>query len=248
MSKKFHAKDLRRDEVAEAVTHAAEGTYEFSREHRRGLLWGGIAIAVIAVAGIVIAWRTDASRRASLTAYSDAGHQWALAAGDETPKTGETKPTWDDVAAKFATVEADYARTDSGKLALLHHGLALARAGKPQDAAARLEEFTTKYPSHWATPDALAALAAAREDAGDTKGAEDALGKLRDGQWRAWPDGAAQVLLAQLYEREGRTADATAIYEAIAKDEKLKDSPFVSQAKARLDELAPSAATAASKS
>ena len=242
MSKKLHAKDLRRDEVVEAVSHAGEATYEFSREHRSGLLYGGIAVLAVALIGIVVAWRVDVSRRAGLQAYAEATKTWRQASGDLPMDEGATKPTWDEVATKLGAVAEEHGGTASGRLAAMQQGLALLRAGKPQDAAPLLDAFVAKNPSHWATPDALAALAAAREDAGDAAGAEAALTKLRDGKWRAWPNGAAQVLLAQLYERQGRTADARAVYESLTKDEKLKDTTWGSQATSRLAELSPAPA------
>ena len=56
MSKKLHIKDLRRDEIAEAVTHAAGGTYDFSKEHRRGLLVIVGAVVVVVIVGVIVAW------------------------------------------------------------------------------------------------------------------------------------------------------------------------------------------------
>lgn len=243
MSKKLHVKELRRDEVVEAVAHAAEGTFEFSQQHRNGLLYGVLGLLLVVIVGIVVAWRMDSSRRASLSAYSEASRAWSEAAGERTLPEGQSAPSWDEVAASFAKVASEHGGSKAGALASLHHGLALVRANKPAEAATALDGFLSKHGSHWAAPEALAALAAAREDEGNAAAAEAALVRLRDGKWRSWPDGAAQLMLAQFYERQGRTAEARTIYETLSKNEKLSDTTFGGQAEMRLQELgaAPSA-------
>lgn len=237
MSKKLHLKDLRRDEDVVAVNKAAESTFEFSQQHRRGLLYAGLAILAIAIVGVLIAWRMDSSRRASLAAYSEASRAWSEAAGETVVDEGQEKPTWDEVAARFQAVVAEHGGSNAAVLASLHHGLALQRAGKASEAAAALDGFVDSESSHWAVPDALAALAVAREDAGDVAGAEAALVQLRDGKWRSWPDGAAQFLLAQLHERQGKTAEARTLYETLSANEKLEGTTWASQARQRLDEM-----------
>lgn len=236
MSKKLHAKDLRRDEVAEVVTHAAEDTVRFSQQHRRGLVVGAAAVAVLAIGAVVVAWRSDASAQSSFKDYAAAMDKLDKASATDTA-AGEGKPTLDEAAAALGKVADDHSGTTAGRLAAYEQGLALIRAGKAKEGADVLEAFVAKNASYWTTPNALAALAAAREDAGDAKAAEDALVRLRDGKWRSWPDGAAQILLAEFYERQGRMDDAKAIYQTLSKDEKLLKSAYGAQAKSRLEDL-----------
>ncbi len=238
MSKKLHVKDLKRDQVAEAVIHAAEGTWTVASEHRRPLLLGAIAVAVLIVGGVLVAWRMDVTRRAALADHAAATRLWEQADG---ARPADPKPTWDEVAAKMTEVADAHPRQPIARIARLQAGLALLRAGDGAAAAAALGTFVEKHPKHWAAPEALAALAAAREDAGDVAGAEAALNKLREGKWKKWPDGAAQVMLGQLYERQGRDGDARALYESLTASDSLKDTTWGAQARTRLDEMGPAA-------
>lgn len=245
MSKKLHAKDLRRDEVAEAVTHAADGALTVARSHQRPFVIGAIAVLVLGLAAIIVAWRVEASRSRAVAAYGEAARAWEKADGAAL-EGDEAKPSWDDVAAEMGQVADASPGTPSGRLARLQQGRALLRAFKPREAADVLGRFVEQNPRHWATPEALVALAAAREDAGDADGAEKALVELRDGSWRNWPKGGADMLLARFYERHGRADEARQLYEKIKDDADLEDSDWARQAAVRLEELGARSPQAAS--
>jgi len=240
MSRSTHRKDLRKDEIGQAVAQKAGQAFTLAKAHRQALIGGLVALVVIAL--IASGWlyarqRSERSARAALSELTPKIEKLE-GGGDATATTTGDTPTWDGVAAELRAIGEAHPNTVAGRDAAFQACVADLRQGKA-GAAESLEKWLADNHSDWLAPQALAALATAREDAGDVPGAEKALKELHDGSWRSWPPESADVLLAELYERHDRRDEAKAIWERLSKDEDLekKESPVTSIAKSKLADL-----------
>ena len=107
-----------------------------------------------------------------------------------------------------------------------------------EDALQRIERDKERYLVELLDYLRIPSISTDPEHAGDVaRCAEFLIGRLRDGQWRNWPPGAAEALLAQLLERHGRVDEARALWKQLRDDEKFEDTAWASQAETRLAEL-----------
>jgi TolA-binding protein len=240
MPKKIRVKDLKRDEVATSVMEATGTAYSFVDAHRVPLMAGvgGLAVIGLVVGGIT--WNLRRQELAASALYGEASQVMSKArdAANAPPDKAASPPadtaTWEQAAAGFKKVADQYPTTTAGTLAAYEAAVADLRRGQAGPAAQSLSAFVDKHPNHWAAPHALASLAVAQEETGDTAAAEKTLVRLRDGDWQSYPPGAAMALLAQFYERHDRPADATKLWTQLSKDDRFAGTPFATQAKSKV--------------
>jgi hypothetical protein len=236
MSRSTHRKDLRKDEIGLAVAHKAGQAFTLAKAHRQALVAGIAALVVIGLAASGWLYARQRSERAARAALAEVTTKIEKLEGGDTATTTGDKPTWEGVSAELRAIGAAHPNTVAGRAATFQACVADLRQGKA-GAAEELDKWLADNRTDWLAPQALAALATAREDAGDVAGAEKALKELHDGTWRSWPPESADVLLAELYERHDRRADAKTIWERLSKDEQLAKSPVSSIAKSKLADL-----------
>lgn len=101
-------------------------------------------------------------------------------------------------------------KTSLADYALWLRGQALAKAGKTAEAASQFEKIISNFPNSLRVREARLNLAQIRSQMGET---ERVLSVLQD--LTAKNDGAALLIIAQTYEKAGRTTEAAAEYRKI---------------------------------
>jgi hypothetical protein len=237
MSKKLHAKDLKKDEFVETLGELWGPAFHWLQVNRKPLTWGiGGLLVVLLVAGAIGSLRQSSAERAQ-AALGEALEQLAEA---ESAAAGGEAADWDAVRAAFAEVADEHGGTP-GEIARHYVGVAQLRAGDAAGAVATLSQAAGGSSDPWRTPLTLSVLAAAQEQAGDAASAEATLKDLRSRDALGFPADAATIELARFYERHGRLDEARELYGELAAEledeEETSPSAYASQAQARLDEL-----------
>jgi len=243
MSKKLHAKDLKKNEFVETLGELWGPAFHWLEENKKLLIWsvGGVLVAVIAI-GTIGSLREAADRSAQAAlgeALTTLGEAEGAAADDSVDG-----PSWDEVRASFQAVADEHGGT-AGAVAKHYVGVAQLRDGDAAGAVATLNEAVATDSSSWQTTLTLSVLAAAQEQAGDATAAEATLQRLRDEGGLGYPADAATMDLARFYERQGRLDEARSLYGELAPveeagepaDDDALPSVYAGQAQARLDEL-----------
>jgi TolA-binding protein len=247
MAKKLHAREMKHDRFREETGKALTRATPFLHEHQRALTIGGVALLVV-----VIAWSASSTwlarrRVASQDQLARAVASLREASADATSADATSADATGDTARATAATALETARgltnelvdqhgsTSAGRLGAYLRGTLALRQGQPAEAVTLLQAFVDDNPRHALVPSALAALAAAQEDAGDVAGAETTLRRVADGTWEMYPAAAALMDLARFYDRQGRRAEARAIYERLTSEDAFTDSPYASTARRELD-------------
>jgi len=233
MTKKLHATDMKHDRFREGTGKALKSAVPFVQQHRTALIGAAVAFVAVVVGWSVIAAVTDHRREAS----QDLLAQAVESLQDASSKDPGTDPAAALDKARKAADElvASYPGSAAGQVGQYYQGVVALRQGRSKDAQASLQGFVDAHPAHDLVPQALSALAAAAEDAGDAAAAEKALRRLVDGDWELFPTGAALMDLGRFYERQGRADEAKAIYERLTTEEAFASSPFATAARQRLE-------------
>lgn len=238
MSKKLHAKDLKKDEFVETLGELWGPAFRWLQANRKALTGGiGGLLVILLVVGAIGSMRQSGAEKAQ-AALGEALESLAEA---ETAAAEGEPADWEAVRAAFATVAEEHGGTPA-EVARHYVGVAQLRAGDAAGAVATLSEAAGGAFDPWRTPLTMSVLAAAQEQAGDTASAEATLQDLRSRDAIGFPADAAAIELARLYERHGRLDEARAIYGELAAEleseaEDAAPSVYASQAQARLDEL-----------
>ena len=198
---KIRRKDLRKPDEFETLTGQA---LAWADEHRP-VVWGLLAIALVALAGSLAIgrWRTSRYDAAAVAFRS------AQARFDE--------GKFQDAVGDFAYVAERYPRTPFGRLAGLYRAHALARQGDQAAAATAYAEYLASAGRvDYLRQEALMGLGRAKEATGDAAGALDAYtqagalpGPYRD---------EARLAAARLEQAAGHADRAQAIYAGLLAD------------------------------
>jgi len=187
----------------------------------------GVAAAVVLILLLVGGYtlfehRTDQAR----TAFGEAMQTYQtplVTAGQPVPPGMKTFPDAKSRAtaanAQFLAVADKYGMTEPGKLARYFAGLTYMEAGQNGSA----EDTLKKVASGWnADTAALGKLALAQlyEQTGRNGDAVSTLEDLSKGKAATVPPGLAQIQLAELYEAEGKTAEANKVYAQVKDSDK----------------------------
>jgi tetratricopeptide (TPR) repeat protein len=242
MSKKLHAKDLKRDEFIESLGELWGPAFHWLQVNKNAIIYGSGAVLLGLLAIGVFGSMMERGERQAQAALGFALDQLAeaeSAAADDTV----AGPSWGDVQASFEAVADEHGGT-SGAIAKHYVGVAQLRAGDAAGAVATLSEAAEATNSPWQTSLTLSVLAAAQEQAGDAAAAEATLNRLREEGSVGYPADAAAMDLARFYERQGRLDEARSLYAELVPDESAAPgegdplpSIYAAQAQSRLDEL-----------
>jgi len=228
---------LKQDKFVSTTTHGLE----WASENRRSVIVTvGILVAVIVIAvvsGLIYNSRSDAASAAFGSAMQ--AYQTPLAQpGQPTPEGVKTYASTADRAkaanALFLDVANRYGMTPAGKNALYFAGLTYLEAGQKQQAEETLKKVASLWNSNLAALGKFA-LAQLYRDTGRDPQAIDLYKELAAKPTTTIPAGLAQLTLADLYESEGKTADAKTIYASL-KDTK---GPAATIAAQKLNPSAP---------
>jgi hypothetical protein len=225
---KIDRKSLRQpDEFQTLTTQAAD----WAQKHQSALIAAGVALLVLALAaGGVVWWRARQAEAASIRFR--AAHQAFEGA------------RFEEAAASFATLGADYGSTPYGRLASLYRGHALARSGDAAGAATAYGEYLAAGPeTEYLRQEALASLGRARETAGDAGAAREAFDEAAamPGPFRI----EAQLGQARLAEAAGDPERARTIYATMLADAPAGPLRTFLEAKAPAAAVAPAPAPTA---
>src|SRR5262245_36788979 len=168
----------------------------------------GVAIAVVAIAGVAAGVNWYRGQRSAAAAVKFASAHADLSAG-----------RYAEAADGFTSLGQEYGGTPYGRLAALYRAHALARKPDPAAAAAAYADYLAVSPeTPYLRQEALDGLGQVREASGDRPGARDAYEQAAaiEGPFRT----DARLGLARLYEADGQRDKAREVYLDI-----LKESP-----------------------
>lgn len=213
---------LKQDKFVSTTTHGLE----WASEHRRSVIVNGASvvavIAFVVISAVVYNNRSDAASAAFGSAMQ--AYQTPLSApGEPAPAGVKTYTSTADRAkaanALFLAVSNQYGMTPSGKNALYFAGLTEIEAGQTQQAEDTLKKVGSSWDSNLASL-AKFALAQMYHNTGRDPQAIDLYKELaKKPGTAAIPSGLAQLKLADLYNAEGKTADAKTIYATLKQDD-----------------------------
>jgi TolA-binding protein len=148
--------------------------------------------------------------------YSYRQSQREIAAGHALTQVSVSN-TGGELADACLKVAADYSGTVAGQRALLQGATALFTSGKYADAQTQFQKFLDAYPDNFLAPQAALGVAASLDAQGKTDLAvsayQHAAGQSSDGNVVA----SAKFALARLEEVRGKLAEASKLYEEVAR-------------------------------
>jgi len=198
---KIRRKDLRGPDEFETLTGE---TLVWARGHQTALIAGGVALLVLAIAGLLLSRARGTRNREAAAQFEQAQMEFAR---------GNTASA----AAQFGALEASAPGTPFGRLAGLYQGHALMQQGDAAGAATAYTEYlSTASAADYLRQQALLGLGRAKESAGDAPGALEAYAQAEklDGPMRA----EAALGTARLLEVQGKAEEAHAVYARLRKE------------------------------
>ena len=232
-------RQLKQDRFAQT---AAE-TYSWAAEHQNTLIWGGLALAIIAAIyfGLTTYMTNQSNRANSDLAAAMATYNAGLGAANPAQPNEQTFPTATDRAKaahqKFEEVADKYGHTDAGKIARYMGGVTAQQMG---DNAMAERELKRAIDNGGTDVAALArmALAGVYRSTNKDQQAIEQYKYVIDHPTNSVGKTAAELELASLYEAKN-PQEAIKIYQEIQKDKTNVQSPAAQQAAARLATLKP---------
>lgn len=231
MSKKLHAKDLKKqDEFVQAGSQFLDRASRWLSEHGRTVLAGFAALVVIAVVWSILDWRAAVQETETLDQLSQ-----AVDALDETSSAeADVAASLEEAETQLAELAESGARTPAARLGRYYAGVVALRRGRADEAVAQLSAFVEKNGESPLVPHALSVLAAAQEEAGDLAAAQGTLESLASGQHETYPRDAALMELGRFHARHGRDGEAEEIFRTLAEDDEFAESSYAGLARQRL--------------
>jgi TolA-binding protein len=166
--------------------------------------------------------------------YSYRENQNEIAAGQALTQAGISN-SGGGFAAACLKVAADYSGTPAGQRALLQGATALFTSGNYTDAQTQFQKFLDAYPDNFLAPQAALGVAASLDAQGKTDMAisayQRAAGQTADVNVVA----SAKFALARIDESQGKLAEASKLYEDVARS--YPNSSISSEAELRAMEL-----------
>lgn len=236
---------LRADPVVLTPGNSLQTT---QRNRRSVLLFGGVALAVLAV--LLLAYGIyQHSTNAAQVAFGEAMqiYQTPLVHPDQPLPPGmKTFNTAQERASKangqFLNVAQHYSYTEPGKLALYFAGLTYAEAGQNGPAEDTLKRVSSSWNGDVAALGKMA-LAELYQQSGRNDNAAALYQELAKGHATTVPPGLAQLQLAALYNAEGKTEQARQIYATLKDHDKDAKGKLGVAAQVASEKLDPQAAS-----
>jgi predicted negative regulator of RcsB-dependent stress response len=232
------------------VTLTEHGVDWAKQNQRQAILIGAIAVGLILliVGGYTLfEHRTDAAA----SAFGEAMQTYQTPLASQAPNLPPGIKTFPDAKARAAAANAQfvavgdkYGMTDPGKMALYMAGVTYIDQGNNSAA----EDSLKKVAASWNGDTAAlgkSALAGLYQQMGRNADAEKLLDELSKGSATTVPPFFAQIRLGDLYQAEGKTADAKRVWARVKdkdKDPKGNPGPAAEVASGRLNPQAAGAA------
>jgi predicted negative regulator of RcsB-dependent stress response len=204
----------------------------WANKNRQQAIWiGAIAIALILAIVGGYTWYQHRTTAAA-TAFGEAMQTYQRPVNDGSQPLAPGTKSFPDAKARaaaanaqFTAVANQYGMTEPGKLALYFAGVTALEEGNYGGA----EQALTKVSQSW-NGDVAAlgkmALAGVYQQTGRNAQAEALLEELGKGHASTVPPFLAQIQLGELYQSEGRTADAKRVWAQVKdKDKDAKGNP-----------------------
>jgi TolA-binding protein len=240
MSQHLTRKEIKRDELAQAV----ERTVDYASSHSQLLLKGlAVLLGAAVVAGLVITFlnqRRGNAERALAAAMQVYGAE--IDAANPKPED-PAKPTFRDEAARraraqelFQKVEASYGGSTAGRVAGVYLGRLAAEAGDLATARRRWQEFVDRD-GH----DPLSAqvrlnlLKLDQADGKDAAVADGLQAMLKQEGDKPMPEDVILFELGSVQEKLGKTDEALAAFQRIV--DEFPQSPYVPEAQQKVSML-----------
>lgn len=246
MSQQLTRKDIKRDELANAM----EKGVEYAESHARTLF---IAIGAIVAVGVIVAlwfmYRGSRTEKANVAlAQAIKVYQAPIDPTAAKPDDPDS-PTFADEAARmakaktlFQAVDDDYGSTSAGSVGSVYLGQIAVSENQPDKARELWKEFVDRHGDHLLAGEVRVNLF--RLDRASGKGEEVAkdLTAMLD---QSEPPLPQDVILGELAETQaqlGKTQDAVQSYQRIV--DEFPQSPYAQDARQKIAELDPSRAAA----
>ena len=161
MSRKLTAKEMKRNEFADAIASHGSRVVGLLRDNRKPLISALAAVLVVLLAWAGLSHFAEASRARAQDEFAAALAAFQRAAADATT----VPPDWEALEVGFAAV-ADEHEGDSGSLALHYVGVCKQRSGDHSGAVEVLTSLVDGRQDPRFTPFSLSVLAASQEELG----------------------------------------------------------------------------------
>jgi predicted negative regulator of RcsB-dependent stress response len=217
---------------------------DWAKQNRQQAIVIGLVVVgliLIAVGGYsLFQHRTDAASNA----FGDAMQTYQEPLASQAPELQPGTKTFPDAKARAAAANAQflavadkYGMTQPGKMALYMAGVTYMEEGNTSAAEDALKKVTSSWDADTAAL-GKSALAGLYEQTGRNADAEKLLEELSKGSASTVPPFYAQVRLGDLYQSEGRIADARRVWAQVKdkdKDPKGNPGPSAEVASERLN-------------
>ena len=216
---------LKQDRFSKATLSAAEKTFDWSLEHRSGVILGAVIVLVLAVAGFG-GWSyfNQREQKASL-ALTQAVRTWDTPIREadtpeqpEFPSFASLQERATKALKQFQDLAQQYPHTRAGEVAQYFSGLASAQLGDNASAERDLEAVSSSHKDDLAAS-ARFALAGIYRDEGKSKQAIALYQELIAKPTTTVTKTMAQMELAATYAANGQPVDARNLYQQIQKDD-----------------------------
>lgn len=225
------------------VTLTEHGVDWAKQNQKQAIMIGGIAIALIL---IIVGGYTLFEHRsdAAAGAFGEAMQTYQTPLASQAPNLPPGIKTFPDVKARasaanaqFVTVADKYGMTEPGKMALYMAGVTYMDEGNNGAAEDALKKLAGSFNGDTAAL-GKSALAGLYQQMGRNADAEKLLEELGKGSATTVPPFFAQIRLGDLYQTEGKTADAKRVWAQVKdkdKDPKGNPGPAAEVASERLN-------------
>jgi tetratricopeptide (TPR) repeat protein len=237
MSRRLSRKEMKRDEFVDALKHGVD----YASGHRRLLIWGGVAVVVVAVAwvGIFLLRQHREAGAATLldraviaygapiqAANPKPEDPWEPSFADETARRTRAKELLEEVRSRYGgSVAAAIAGVYLGRIALAD--------GDAQTARQLWQAFLDEQPHHLLSAEVRINLVSLDLQEGHAEEVATRLEEMLKQPEKPLPEDVILYQLATVREQLGRTGEALSAYQRII--DEFPHSPYgtLAQQKAR---------------
>jgi len=239
MSDRLSRKEIKRDELLEAV----EKTVGYASSHRRGLVYGVVAVVVLAVVAVGVFFYLESRARKASVALDRAMEVYAAQIDPDAPRPEDPEtPTFADEAARkararelFAALRKDFSGTDASAVATAFLGRMAADEGKLDEARALWEDAADAVGDRMFSAEIRLNLLKLDIAEGDPGVVAQRLEAMLEQAERPMPEDMILFHLAELREKLGRTDEALAAYQRIV--DEFPTSPYTVPAREKVSSL-----------
>jgi tetratricopeptide (TPR) repeat protein len=217
-----------------------EGLRDFFLAKSRGLLMGlgGVGVSLLLILGIryYLAQQNEKATdklSQALRSYHALVGPAANPANPTDLTFGTAKEKYEKALVEFQTTIASYESHSAGKIAKYYSGLCFWELNRTNEAIAALEPLSKEKSDYGAL--ALRALAAIYESTCDLAKAAEAFQQIVNTDSAVVPKSESLMYLAELYEQQRKSAEATKVYQQVIKD--YPGTSHVTEAERKLKQL-----------